>query len=229
MFLTLAMFGAGPRRGRQPVGFTLTELVVVMLVIILLAGLVVGMSGYGQRRAKVGRAMAEVAQLESVIEIYRTDLGHYPTSTEVRVSYYWIYEAINSMLLCEQLTRAGYAPAIERYVRSVSLGTNLPATVYLGTGCGVVCHGVEALFDPWDKPYNYYCPSPPVTTPRLEYPLDPAVPCNGKRFVIGGQRNPASFDLWSYGPDCFTCAFVAGADGYLNNPERAVDDIPNFH
>jgi len=217
------------RSGRQSC-FTLIELLAVVVIIILLAGLVAGLGVYSQRKAKVARAQAEIGLLQGLIEGYRSDQGAYPTSTTVRVSLLWVYEALNSMLLLEQLDAGGYASPVMDMVHTMSIGTNLQerGEIYLFQSCGVTnLYAVQALFDPWMTPYNYYCtyPRQPTTSvadfPNLGYP------CYSTDVVSGGQKNLLSFDLWSYGPDRLSCAFAAGAS-YINNPEMAIDDIANF-
>lgn len=59
-------------------GFTLLELLAVMAIIVLLAGL--GAKGYrlARRQAKEGRAMAELETLRNALNEYRVEFGRYP-------------------------------------------------------------------------------------------------------------------------------------------------------
>ena len=68
------------RRSRQRLsrGFTLIELLVVIGVIVLLAGLTFPALRGVQRVQTLGRARAELSQLETAIENYKTKLGFYP-------------------------------------------------------------------------------------------------------------------------------------------------------
>ena len=66
--------------------FTLIELITVMAIILVLAGLILGVAGYSQTKASSSRASAEIKALESAIESYKTDNGTYPrdaTSTDL--------------------------------------------------------------------------------------------------------------------------------------------------
>ncbi len=60
-------------------GFTLVELLTVITIIIVLAGLTVQISGYVQRKGAMARAQAEVAAMEAALESYRADNGIYPS------------------------------------------------------------------------------------------------------------------------------------------------------
>ena len=59
--------------------FTLIELLVVMAIIIILAGLVLGISGYVQKKGARSRAEAEIAAISAACESYKADNGIYPT------------------------------------------------------------------------------------------------------------------------------------------------------
>jgi general secretion pathway protein G len=63
-------------------GFTLIELMVVILIIAILAALVVPrIIGRGSD-AKIGAAKSDVSALSSAIDIFRLDTGRYPTVEE---------------------------------------------------------------------------------------------------------------------------------------------------
>ncbi len=61
-------------------GFTVIELLVVMSVIIVLAGLILSTSGYVQKKGARSRAEAEIAALSAALESYKADNGIYPRS-----------------------------------------------------------------------------------------------------------------------------------------------------
>jgi prepilin-type N-terminal cleavage/methylation domain-containing protein len=59
-------------------GFTLVELLTVMAVIAILAGLVLSISGYATKRGATARAGAEIRMLSAGCESYKADDGIYP-------------------------------------------------------------------------------------------------------------------------------------------------------
>ena len=63
-------------------GFTLIEIMAVVLIIGLLGG-IVGVVIFGQvDRARVTTAKAQIKQIESALEFYRLDNGRYPTTEQ---------------------------------------------------------------------------------------------------------------------------------------------------
>lgn len=71
-----------PARGRRAAGFTLLELLVVMVIIGLLAGFVAPryFAQVGKSQAKV--AKAQVTSIEQALDQFRLDVGRYPTTEE---------------------------------------------------------------------------------------------------------------------------------------------------
>lgn len=61
--------------------FTIIELLIVITIILVLAGLILATSGYVQTKAKRSRAEAEIAAITAALENYRADNGTYPTDT----------------------------------------------------------------------------------------------------------------------------------------------------
>lgn len=65
----------------QPGAFTLLELLVVVAIISILAGLVIGTAGFIQRKSAMARAEAEIAALSAALENYKAENGDYPITT----------------------------------------------------------------------------------------------------------------------------------------------------
>lgn len=59
-------------------GFTLLELIVVMAILAILAGLGAGGYRLARRSAKEGQAKAEIELLRTALEEYRVEYGRYP-------------------------------------------------------------------------------------------------------------------------------------------------------
>jgi prepilin-type N-terminal cleavage/methylation domain-containing protein len=60
-------------------GFTLVEMLVVLVIIGILAGLISAAALHGVRRAKVARIGAEIHQLSLALNHYKTKFGEYPS------------------------------------------------------------------------------------------------------------------------------------------------------
>jgi general secretion pathway protein G len=67
------------RRGR---GFTLLELLVVMVIIGLLVGYVAPKYFAQLGKSEVKAARAQIGALEKALDMYRLDTGHYPSTEE---------------------------------------------------------------------------------------------------------------------------------------------------
>jgi len=72
----------GDGTGRRDEGFTLVELMVVLVIIGLLATIVIINVMPAADRAAVTKARADIATLEQGIEMYRLDNQRYPTTSE---------------------------------------------------------------------------------------------------------------------------------------------------
>ena len=58
--------------------FTLIELLAVMVIILILAGLILNIAGNAQYKSAFARATAEIKQMENACESYKIDNGTYP-------------------------------------------------------------------------------------------------------------------------------------------------------
>jgi prepilin-type N-terminal cleavage/methylation domain-containing protein len=75
-----------PSRHRRPPGagaFTLIELLIVVSIIAILAGLTLAGLGFVNRKGAESRALTEVAALSSAIENYKLDIGSYPPAADL--------------------------------------------------------------------------------------------------------------------------------------------------
>ena len=74
---------AGARRGEPRCNaFTLIELVLVVGIIIVLAGLVLSTVGYARKKGARARAETEMAALTAACENYKADNGVYPSNDD---------------------------------------------------------------------------------------------------------------------------------------------------
>ncbi|PYK30647.1 MAG: hypothetical protein DME57_06260 [Verrucomicrobia bacterium] len=60
-------------------GFTIIELLIVIAIIIILAGLIMSTVGYVQKKGARSRAEAEIAAISAALESYKADNGIYPS------------------------------------------------------------------------------------------------------------------------------------------------------
>lgn len=67
-------------------GFTLVEVITVISIIVLLAGLTIGAIRYVSTSARANRAKAEIAAIESAISNYTLDYGEAPQGEDVITS-----------------------------------------------------------------------------------------------------------------------------------------------
>jgi len=67
-------------RTKPASAFTLIEILVVIAIIAILAGLLLQTSSYIQEKAGISRAQTEIKAMENAIERYKVDTGDYPTS-----------------------------------------------------------------------------------------------------------------------------------------------------
>ncbi len=73
-------FGAWHKRPYN--AFTLIELIVVVGIITILAGLVLSTVGYARKKGARARAETEIAAISAACENYKADLGVYPRPTQ---------------------------------------------------------------------------------------------------------------------------------------------------
>jgi len=117
-------------RNKNIASFTLVEVLVVISIIVMLAGLTVGASRYASYAGKANRAKAEIAAIELAAESFKLDNGEFPP--------------------CE---------GTDFVANGVSLYTNLSmgTKVYLELKKIQVGGGGDEQFilDPWGQPYRY--------------------------------------------------------------------------
>jgi len=71
-----------PRRSPHERGFTLIELLVVLVILGLIAAFAVPQVMKYLSRAKTDAAAIQIQRLSSVLDLYRLDVGYYPSSAE---------------------------------------------------------------------------------------------------------------------------------------------------
>ena len=184
------------RPSPKPAGFTLVELLLVITIITILAGLTFAMLGFAERKAKTERAKGEVNALSLAIEAYKIDNGDYPrdpntdaatvdpqrtplttistASTPVMLSSVTLYTALSGDINLDGIpgdTVAGSKSKIYFDFKKKMLHFNSANTV-------------DAIVDPFRNAYGYST-------------IGSTTNSNG---IQAGGYNP-TFDLWSTADD----------------------------
>jgi prepilin-type N-terminal cleavage/methylation domain-containing protein len=79
-------------------GFTLVEMLVVISVIAILAGMLFPITAAVNRTKTKAKTRAELAQVENAIALYKTTLGHYPPDSGLPVLNQLYYELVGTSL-----------------------------------------------------------------------------------------------------------------------------------
>jgi len=75
-----------PKSSIRNSGFTLVELLTVIAIISILAGLIIGLFGYASSKAAESRAIADMQKIKGALEEYRLQYGAYPNGCGVMTS-----------------------------------------------------------------------------------------------------------------------------------------------
>jgi len=130
--------------------FTLIELMAVVTVIGILAGLVLGGAGAVRQRAARGQAKAEIAAIEAGLVRYQMDFGGYPGASNISVSNG--YSANPSTYVS-----AGQALFTNLWGSGSYTNINPGQKQYLNVKPSMVyTSGVNYFIDPWGYAYGYY-------------------------------------------------------------------------
>lgn len=66
----------------KPNGFTLLEMIVVIIILGLLASLTIPSIMANKNRADYQKALSDIAAIENALDMYKLDNGHYPTDSQ---------------------------------------------------------------------------------------------------------------------------------------------------
>ena len=130
----------------------LIELIIVIMIILILAGLVLSIGSYVQNKGARARAETEIAAMSAALESYKADNGSYPrdaTNTDSVNPATSPVPTTASKYLYEQLsgdTNDDRTPEIKSYF---TFRSNMLAPAAPLTG------NVTAIRDPFGNPYGY--------------------------------------------------------------------------
>jgi len=180
----------GANRRQVHGGFTLMELLLVLGLIALLAGLVLGAGQGATQRAATARARAELALLSQAVGQYRQLYGDYPQTADAPEQFY--------AALAGRLGPTG----------SACRGRDLAGG--LGVTLRDPAHpdGPNCFVDPWDAPYQfvYFTRQAGATEVERGFVLYSA----GPRSRLETQPAPADVVPFTSGPQGGVVAQTAG-------------------
>lgn len=188
---------------RRSAGFTLIELMAVITIIIILAGLVVGGMAFVSERQAKEKAKVQIALLSKAIEEYKLEMGSYPgTSSQFGGASATGKGGDYSQVLYAALYSEGLSyqnqsnpPANWSKATKIFLPELDPTT----SKQGWTSTSETKIRDPWGNPYLYR---------------------------VGTNAQNPDFDLWSKGKDGQTNTNDPSLEGTAGRYNR--DDIRNF-
>ena len=186
------------RSGRA--AFTLIELLAVITIIVILAGLVVTGMGFVNERQAKEKARVQIALISKALEEYKLDTGNYPATADAATGVGQSAELFKALYFDSDGDGAGNTD------QKVYIAEFDPVTNKQGWTSGTASVTTK-IIDPWGNEYRY----------RSAFAASAA---NAAPAPNPSTQNP-DFDLWSSGKDGRSTP--ATATDKTNN-----DDIKNF-
>lgn len=209
-----------PRRPRARAGFTLVELMVVILIIAVLAGLGVGIYAYAMGRAAHTATVTAIKKLEQSASTYKEAWGEYPPTLLDEIGVRGgsaANQGIETLLLCltSERGRAGWAPMQIDEQECVNADNDrLVDNVTKSTTAGNKL--LYEVKDGWNHPLIYVRADRYAESFTATDDLGAAFAVTAHRDAgFGGYTRKDSFQIWSI-----------GADGQNENGDG--DDVGNW-
>mgnify|MGYP003638405848 CR=1 FL=1 len=174
-------------------GWTLTELLFVMLIMIGLAGLVAGSIGPVKNRVTRYQASAQLGMLATGLADYNSEYGGFPICEDLadsgNILYKTLFGDFDESGKPDWLATDKNDGAVKTFVTKLQPHPNVldsdPETLPQGTTYVLDLDNGLTVVDPWNMPLGYI---------NFRKGQNSQVP-NG-----GGAKNP-TYDLWSFGND----------------------------
>ncbi|MBO4620576.1 MAG: type II secretion system protein GspG [Victivallales bacterium] len=126
--------------------FTVTELLVAIAIIVILAGILIGGIGYAGRRADEAKTIAAIQTLSAALEAFRTERGFFPASSSDQMVKFYRKGSDKELILVLNSMEYKFVdkqgkPFIE--LNGITATTKAKA---------------EAFADAWETALHYQCP-----------------------------------------------------------------------
>jgi prepilin-type N-terminal cleavage/methylation domain-containing protein len=193
--------------------FTLVEMITVIAIIAILAGLILAINGLVQAKSAKARAQAEIVALSGAMDSYKTDNGGYPQdstktdtldprkNTAADASLGGKYSLSSQFLYGELTGDTKFTGTASNMTRNYAPGFWTPSRLGGPKTNGVLAAGVQYIMDPYGNSYGY---STAGLLLEEEYRATLSTTPGASRPTQNSQStqgyNP-SFDLWSTAGD----------------------------
>lgn len=191
-------------------GFTLIELLVVIAIISILAALIIPIGRAVNRTKTLSKVRAELASLETEIELYKTKMGHYPPDNPDNPRLNQLYfELAGSILTNGAYQTLDGVGRIRSIQLPIEFGTKV--TGLINSSQPVVSDEVrtasKCLSDLKPSQVGFLTTNTtdriPILLSSVPWPVDPNYPIPGHpgmnpvRYNSSSPtNNPSTFDLW---------------------------------
>lgn len=117
--------------------FTLTEILVVIAIIVILAGILVGGLGFAGRRADEAKARATITEFSAGLDKFRSEKGYYPPCIDTANVKFTISGDKVELKLANDYDFYDKKGSKKPYMEGIEAGE---------------------LLDPWGNAFKYKCP-----------------------------------------------------------------------
>ena len=128
--------------------FTVTDLLVAIAIIVILAGILIGGMGYAGRRADDAKTISAIQTFSAALEAFRAEKGYYPPCTNIQDVKF--YRKSGELYL---VLGTGSNPPEFRFVDKQG-----KAFLELNGITATTKNKAEAFTDAWNNAIQYQCP-----------------------------------------------------------------------
>jgi general secretion pathway protein G len=151
--------------------FTLIEILVVIAIIAILAGLLLQTSSYVQEKAGISRAQTEIKAMENALENYKVDNGDYPSTAAGNANASSDADTSTKVVIAALMPPPGSNSKVYyAFPNKMLSNTNTPTNGY--------------ILDPFGNSYHYQYPGDPARSGTNAFDLW----SDGKSGAAGNQN-----------------------------------------